>query len=181
MLRALLAACLVVATTPSLGEDRGVDPAAKLGRLAEVDVAVGKDGMLIGQVVSATGQPLKRVKVAVTTEDGRYAETTSNDQGAFAFRGVAGRAKLIGPNCRQPVRAWTGNTAPPSATPAVLLVEGSVLARGQRPAGPLMQGYAMRGKELMANPVFVAGAVGAAVAIPVAISNANDDDDPSSP
>ncbi|MEO1498852.1 MAG: carboxypeptidase-like regulatory domain-containing protein, partial [Planctomycetota bacterium] len=104
-----------------------------------VDVAVGDKQLLLGQVVSPDGQPRVGVRVAVTTHDGRYAETKTNDQGAFAFRGVSGKAELIGPNCRQPVRAWSGGAAPPSATPAVLLVEGSVLARGQRRPGPFVE------------------------------------------
>ncbi|MEO1497113.1 MAG: hypothetical protein AAFV43_08190, partial [Planctomycetota bacterium] len=48
--------------------------------------------------------------------------------------------------------------------------------RGQRRPGPFVEGFVARSKALMANPVFVAAAVGTAVAVPVAIANADDDD-----
>lgn len=181
MFRAFLAVLMCVATGPTIAETPSKPIAGKLGKLAEVDVAVGEGGLLLGQVVTSAGVPIEGATVAVSTDDNRYAETKTNKHGAFAFRGVTGRAELVGPKCRQPVRAWTGDSAPPAATPAVLLVEGSVLARGQRHPGPAVQGFFSQGKQLMANPVFVAGVVGTAVAVPVALANADDDDDPSTP
>lgn len=143
-----------------------------------IDVALQPEGLLVGQVVSATGEPLSQSEVKLRLHDGREAVAKTNEQGGFAFRGVRGVVTLHSDKTAAVVRTWAPGTAPPSATPALLLVEGDEVARGQHYAGARTQGFVDRSKRLMANPLFVAGVIATAVAIPVAI--ANDDDDPAS-
>lgn len=143
-----------------------------------IDVALRPEGMLVGQVVSASGAPLSQSEVKLRMHDGREAVAKTNDQGGFAFRGVRGVVTLHSDKTAAVVRTWAPGTAPPNATPALLMVEGDEVARGQHYAGAGTQAVVDRSKRLMANPLFVAGVIATAVAIPVAI--ANDDDDPAS-
>jgi hypothetical protein len=178
-LAALLAT--VVALTPTLvqAEKAAIAAQPKASEALAVDVALHEDGLLIGQLVGASGKPSAETKVRLTLADGRKAETTTNAEGGFAFKNVRGVARLESDKTALIVRSWTNDAAPPSAAPAVLLVEGDEIARGQRYAGPAANGTVSHTKRLFANPLFVAGAVATAVAIPVALHNA-DDDDPAS-
>lgn len=171
---------VVVALAPTLAQaENAVATPQKPADVLAVDVALHKDGLLIGQLVDASGKPSADATVRLTLADGRKAEAKTNADGGFAFKNVRGVARLESDKTAQMVRSWTSEAAPPSATPAVLLVEGGEIARGQRYAGPIANGTVSHTKRLFANPLFVAGAVATAVAIPVAIHNA-DDDDPAS-
>jgi hypothetical protein len=171
---------LAVALAPTLAQ---AENAVIVGRKAPdalaVDVALHKDGLLIGQLVGASGKPSADATVRLTLADGRKAEAKTNADGGFAFKNVRGAARLESDKTALLVRSWTNEAAPPSATPAVLLVEGSEIARGQHYAGPVANETVSHTKRLFANPLFLAGVIGTAVAIPVAIHNA-DDDDPAS-
>ncbi len=170
-----LAPSLVVAETGLVAQP----PAAQASRPLAVDVALHDEGLLVGQVVGATGKPSADAKVRLTLADGRKAETKTNADGGFAFKNVRGVARLESDTTMMLVRGWSDGTAPPSAAPAVLLVEGGELARGQYYAGPAAMNTVDHSRRLFANPLFVAGVIGTAVALPVAIHN-SDDDDPAS-
>jgi hypothetical protein len=150
------------------------------GISAAVDISLHNDAYVVGQFVSAEGVPVAGTEVRMTLTDGRTATTKTDAQGGFAFRGVTGAAYLTAHNAEQVVRVWDAKTAPPKAAPAVLMVQHNEVARGQHYAGQNANNFINTSKRLMANPLFVAGAVATAVAIPVAIHNA-DDEDPASP
>ncbi len=169
---ALLMALLLVAPLPTAGASTGIATA--------VDISLHNNAYVVGQLVSAEGMPVASAEVRMTLMDGRTAVTQTDAQGGFAFRGVTGAAYLTTHNAEQVVRVWDAKTAPPKAAPAVLMVEQKEIARGQHYAGQNANNFVKTSKRLMANPLFVAGAVATAVAIPVAISNA-DDDPPASP
>lgn len=143
-----------------------------------VDVALQPEGLLIGQLVSATGAPQRDAEVRLTLADGREALAKTNDEGGFAFRGAKGVMTLQSDQAQVIVRGWSKNTAPPKAVPALLLVDTDGFARGQHYAGQGTQTFFDKSKRLFANPLFVAGVITTAVAVPLAI--ANDDDDPAS-
>lgn len=145
---------------------------------AAVDIALRPEGLLIGQLVSASGEPLADREVKLGLSDGREATAKTNAEGGFAFRGAKGVMVLASDKARVVVRGWSPKTAPPSATPALLLVETEGFVRGQHYAGTGTQAVVDKSKRLFANPLFVAGVIGTAVAIPIAISN--NDDDPAS-
>lgn len=169
-----LAPCLASAETAVVAQ-----PQAQPAQPLAIDVALHDEGLLIGQLVGATGKPAADAKVCLTLADGRKAEAKTNADGGFAFKNVRGVARLESDKTAILVRSWTREAAPPSAAPAVLLVEGGEVARGQRYAGPVANNTISHSKRLFANPLFVAGVIGTAVAIPVAIHN-SDDDDPAS-
>lgn len=167
---------LAVAAAPSLSD---AESGSGKNQPLAIDVALQPEGLLIGQLVAANGAPAEGKLVRLLTKDGREAETKTNADGGFAFRGVRGVAQLQSEKANVVVRSWAPGTAPPNATPALLMVEGDGVARGQHYAGNGTQQFFSRGKSLMANPLFVAGVITTAVAVPVAIAN-NDDDDPAS-
>lgn len=168
---------LVGTVTPSLApaETTAEGPSATP---VAVDIALQSEGLLVGQLVSPSGEPLAGRPVKLDLADGREATAKTNAQGGFAFRGARGVMVVTSEKARVVVRGWTAKTAPPSATPALLLVDADRFARGQHYVGSGTQSVVDRSKRLFANPLFVAGVVGTAIAVPVAI--ANDDDDPSS-
>lgn len=143
-----------------------------------IDVELHPEGLLVGQLVSASGAPSTEQAVTLKLADGRQAVAKTNAQGGFAFRGVRGAATLESEKAIASVRAWAPGSAPPSATPALLMVEDQGVARGQHYAGARAQGFVGHSKKLLANPLFVAGVIATAVAVPLAI--ADDDDGPAS-
>lgn len=147
---------------------------------AAVDISLHNSAFVVGQLVSAEGKPVAGAEVRMTLADGRTATTQTDVQGGFAFRGATGAAYLTAYNAEQVVRVWDAKTAPPKAALAVLMVQHNEVARGQHYAGQDANNFINTSKRLMANPLFVAGAVATAVAIPVAIHN-SDDDPPASP
>ena len=187
-LRGMLAAAIAVApsvATAQTAADANATPPTVQGATAgqeaaplAIDVALHGEGLLIGQLVDAAGKPSADTAVRLTLADGRQAEAKTNPDGGFAFKNVRGVARLESDKSAILVRSWTRDAAPPSAAPAVLLVEGGDMARGQSYM-PVANGAVTRSKRLFANPLFVAGVIGTAVAIPVAIHN-SDDDDPAS-
>lgn len=167
---------LVIALAPSIASaEKASTPRQPLA----IDVELQSEGLLIGQLVAANGAPSEGTVVTLRLSDGREAVAKTNADGGFAFRGVRGVAQLKSEKAAVVVRGWAQGSAPPSATPALLMVEGDAVARGQHYAGGGTQQMVTRGKSLLANPLFVAGVVGTAIAVPVAIAN-SDDDDPAS-
>ena len=146
-------------------------PPARPSILAS-DVALSPGGTLRGQVLSPQGRGLPGVHVAVSTGSRDLGSTVTNAEGRFELRGLKGGVlTLTAAQSQTTVRAWTASAAPPAAKGDVLLVAGQSQALGQ------WGGF----KKVITNPWVIAGIVAAAVAIPVAIHNSNDDDSPASP
>ncbi len=137
------------------------------------DVALSPDGTLRGQVLSPQGQGLAGVHVSVSAGTRDLGSTVTGTDGRFEVRGLKGGVLLLTAGATQTiVRAWTATAAPPAARSGVLVVAGQSQTLGQSWSGF---------KKVATNPWVIAGVVAAAVAIPVAIHNSNDDDGPSSP
>jgi hypothetical protein len=148
-------------------------------RIADVELAA--DGTLHGQAVNAQGHALPGKYVSL--DDGRRTTMTSTDAGGnFQFSGLQGgayRVQVAGQT--QFVRAWKHGTAPPSANTALMVVEGNQTILGQYCGTPVgcstpVGGGCVRLREALRNPVVMGGIVAAAIAIPVAIHNSNNDD-----
>ncbi len=155
-----------------------ISPVAAKNRTSSIlDVKLHSEGLLVGQLFSNSGTPLVGTEVTLSMVNGMGAKAITNEQGGFAFSGVSGAVHLSSDQVSRTVRVWQHDAAPPNAAPAVLLVQQDELTRGQHHS-PLANNIVKRTKRLMANPLIVAGIVGTAVAIPVAIHN--NDDDPAS-
>lgn len=134
------------------------------------DVQLREGGVLLGQVVTPENVAVAQTGVSIQTGGQVLATAETDANGYFAFKGLSNGVYQVAAGEHQVAyRLWNGRTAPPSAQHGAMIVTGKQTVRGQ------FSGL----RNALANPLVVAGIVAAAVAIPVAIHNA--DDGPSSP
>jgi hypothetical protein len=158
------------------------EPGTRVGEqpMRVTDVALGDQGLLVGQLVDAQGRQLSGAEIRLNNSVQTW--TTSTDAtGDFRIEGLAGstyQAQVAGQ--RQIVRAWAPGTAPPQATRGLLLVHDDSVILGQHCASPICNRIACA-KYPLSNPFILGGIVAAAVAIPVAIHNHDRDDEPATP
>ncbi len=150
---------------------------------AATDVALhqGPQGnVLTGRVVDQQGHPQGNTSVILLAQGQSLRETTTDQQGSFAFANLRGGVyQVVAGETTGVYRAWTPGTAPPSAQPTALIIAGQDLVRGQL-CGPFRQGCA-RMKFWLSHPCVIAGIVAASVAIPVALHNCDKKEEPLSP
>jgi len=160
---------LLVAAQQAAGQSPGV---------IDVQLHRGNQGpVLIGQVVNQQGTPEAGVKVELLSGGRKVASTKTDRRGCFAFIGVQGGVyQLAAAKGQGTYRVWKPGTAPPTAQPGAVVVAGKDLVRGQLLP---YQGAGLRA--LLTNPLVIAAVVATAVAVPVAIANADDDEAPASP
>ena len=147
-----------------------------------IDVGLETDGALAGHLLDTSG-------VAVTNASLRLAcgqqswRLTTEENGAFRQPYLQGGVYTIQYRGQtQLLRLWSSGTAPPSATPKLLLVENPDVIRGQ--CGMMCgDGCGCRPfscwerlKYPLANPWIFGGIVATAIAIPVSIHNADQDE-----
>ena len=157
-------------------------------QVRSVDIALNTGGLLVGQVVNTEGQALVATQVVLKSGGKEVARCQTDKEGAFQVAGLKGGAVQIASagtegNCR----LWAPGTAPPAAQQGLLVVAEGEVVRGQHAGGRVPgrrygRGVQGHGGGLLAlmidHPLVTAGAVGAAIAVPLAVSN---DDSPSSP
>jgi hypothetical protein len=155
-----------------------------------VDIALGKGGILSGQVVNTEGRPLAGETVLLKSNGKEIARCQSGKDGNFQVASLKGgsvevAAVGVAGNCR----LWAPGTAPPAAQTGLLVVAAGDSVRGQHACDSVGCGSTVgcggvRGHGggllglMIDHPLVTAGAVGAAIAIPLAVSN---DESPSSP
>jgi hypothetical protein len=180
---ALAAAAAMTAPHNVRAADFGLPTAAlEAPAMRVADVALGADGSLNGQVMTLQGQPLANQPVVITSTR-QQAATTTDAKGQFRFAGLRGGAYAvhIGQQTHM-CRAWKAGTAPPSATRGLMVVQGHETALGQFCGTPVECGTPVTGgvfagaREALRNPLVIGGIVAAAIAIPVAVNNSDDDD-----
>ncbi len=143
------------------------------------DVELSADGVLQGRVVSAEGAPLPGAVVQLRNATQLVAYATADELGNFqvsALRG--GNYTLAAGDQVTNLRVWTNQTAPPSARSGVLLVRGSITrAQGctEDSCTGMCGGACGKGPlGFLLNPFVIGAAVAAAIAIPLALNNDND-------
>ena len=148
--------------------------AASPSQAGPKDVKLTQAGVLVGQVIDAQGQVIAGKPVVVQYKNNLVAAPTTDKNGYFALKNVQpGVYRIASMKGVSDYRVWTQETAPPKAASGALLVEGNEVIRGQ------MGGMALR--NLLANPLVIAGIVATAVAVPVAIHNSQNNRTPTSP
>lgn len=161
---------LMAATTPQATAVANTEESTQ--KPAVFDVGLHKNNTLVGQLINEQGVPLAKQKVSLIQKDHVLVTATTDKQGYFAFSNVAaGTYQVAAPKAQGICRAWAPKTAPPVAQPGILLVDGKGAVRAQQ--GPIAY--------WLGKPWVIAGLVAAAVAIPVAIHNHQNDKSPSSP
>lgn len=135
-----------------------------------IDIALSKGGLFVGQVVDAQGVAQAKSEVSIRYQGKEVVRTTTDKNGVFAAKGLrGGQYEVVAANHSAPVRMWASKTAPPSARGAAMIVTGSQTANAQFGGGGFMSW-------VQAHPMIVTGCVVAAVATPIAIAAADDDD-----
>lgn len=130
----------------------------------------------MGQVQDQQGTVQANVPVALYGGGQKLAQTKTDRNGYFAFGNLRGGVYQVATaDGVGAYRAWTPGTAPPSAQQGALLIAGDDLVRGN------WHHNGGRLKFWLSHPCVIAGIIAAAVAIPVAIHNADDGDGPTSP
>lgn len=128
-----------------------------------LDVALDAAGILHGQVTDQHGAPLARVNVTVTQQQQQVGATTTDSNGWFGVGGLRGGVYQIEAAQSQATwRVWAPGAAPPSAQRAAMIVAGGDTLRGQSGA-----------RRFVIPTLILAGLIGTAIAVPIAISNAN--------
>lgn len=140
------------------------------------DVALQPEGRFRGQVLDAEGLSLDGAVVTVFQEGRQVARTVTDADGQFVFNGLSAGVYRVsaGPSSGF-YRLWAPQTAPPAASQETTLVASGPAVRGQTGGGGL--------QALLTNPWVIGGVIATAIAVPVAVHNANidDDDEPASP
>ncbi len=134
--------------------------------LEVVDIALTKDGCLGGGVVSPQGKPVEKSQISLRQQGKTIAKLASGKQGGFSFSKVRSGTYELETRagiCR--CRIWTNRAAPPSAVPAVMIVDGKTLVRGQHSMSEFFT----------SDPLLLGSIVAAAIIIPIAIHEARDD------
>jgi hypothetical protein len=148
---------------------QAASPAARPSSVSGVplDIALAADGRLTGQVLNSEGRPLANEPVVVQNINGQTKMQTSTDaQGRFLVDSIgAGTFQISAQNGCTICRCWTSKAAPPSAKKEVLIVAGNQIERGQKPISEFFY----------SAPVVFGLIVAAAIAIPIAIHNSQDD------
>ena len=112
-------------------------PQAPVVQVAVTDVVLHEGNMLAGQLVNAAGAPLANAPVTVSQGTRVIAATHTTNDGVFAVRDLKGGVYTVDAAGTQGVyRVWTANMAPPTAKPAILMVQGNA-TRGQFVGGIL--------------------------------------------
>ncbi len=148
------------------------------------DFELEKNGLFSGQIVNAQGQPQAGAAVILHGRIQQY-KTVSDARGWFHFASLTGGTYRLETGGKQQLfRLWTHGTAPPKSNQKMLVVQqGKTIVLGQYCGDGVNCGSGVgaggRVKHALANPLVIGGIVAAAIAIPVAIHNA-DDDDPAS-
>jgi hypothetical protein len=148
------------------------------------DVALAEGGVLTGQVVDAAGVPMPQAPVAVLVQGREVVRVAAGADGAFAIGGLKGGVyEVAAPGHRGVYRLWAPRTAPPSATQGVMLVPAGEVVRGQYgyPPAPPCPPQGPFGKAMgwvSDHPFITAGIVATAVAVPLAVAESDDDNDP---
>lgn len=160
----------------------GMEPAPATGELAMrvTDVSLGTNGVLFGQLVDRQGRQLPIAEIQITNGVRNWTAYTDNE-GNFHVEGLVGSTYQVqAAGQTHIVRAWAPGTAPPQAAQGVLMVYDGAVVAGQHCGSPVCNRIA-GAKHPLSNPFIFGGLVAAAIAIPVAIHNHDEDDQPAEP
>lgn len=147
-------------------------------RGAIVDIALAPGGVLTGWIVNAHGQPVPNIPISVRHANQEVARATTSQDGTYRIHNLRGGVYHVeSGNGTRLCRLWASQTAPPFAQKGLIVVSDPDVILAQFPNGP-MGTFLENAKYTLTNPLVIGGIVAAAVAIPVAIHN-SDDDEPS--
>ncbi len=143
-------------------------PASLAGTAAPagiVDVRLDQHGAIHGRLLDPAGQGLADLPVVLQQAGGAVSRTQTDAAGDFVLQRVSGGVhQLTTAYGTVPCRVWTHTAAPPSATDQLTVVAGQPVVRGQQPFSCIFT-----------NPLFIGLVIAAAIAIPIAVHNSQND------
>jgi hypothetical protein len=152
-----------------------------------MDVSLDADNQLLGTIVSPPGVALAGTDIQIFQDSNLIATAKTDERGTFRMGPLSGgRYHLVTANQTMNLRVWTNSAAPPKARQQVLISEAEVI-RGQcnYPSCEIENcdgacgggAYSGGAFGMLFHPLVIGTAVAAAIAIPLAL---NDDDDDAS-
>lgn len=129
----MVCACLGIACPQAISaEDVASAAAPKTARQNVSDVSLRTEGVLVGHVVNAQGEPVAGAKVTVLHGRDVIATTSSNRTGDFIVRKLRGGVHHVKAGQGSAVvRLWTNKVAPPSSRSSLTIVSDKSVVRGQ--------------------------------------------------
>ncbi|MEQ8211468.1 MAG: carboxypeptidase-like regulatory domain-containing protein [Lacipirellulaceae bacterium] len=144
-------------------------PAAKQARPS--DIALRDGGVLVGQIMTPQGTAVASAPVSIQKNGREIIRVATNAKGEFTVAHLKGGVyQVAAPGHQGSYRLWAPKTAPPAASTGLMAVAGDQAVLGNHGAGP----FATVTNWVATHPIMTAGIVAAAVAIPLAV---DDDDD----
>lgn len=151
---------MFVLLSPLYGETRTA-AASPPPRPEPMDVSLEENGLLFGMVVDPQGRPASGAAITVRQANREVVGLMADAEGRFAVTGLRGGTyEIATARTAGLYRLWVARTAPPSARPGVLIVDGGPQVRGQQTM-----------REFLTRPWVLTGVVAAAIAIPVAVAS----------
>ncbi|QDU93247.1 hypothetical protein Pla8534_10260 [Lignipirellula cremea] len=149
--------------------------AAEPAPVKVTDVTLRDGGILVGQLVTATGAPVKDSQVRLEYQGKTVVALKTNDKGQFGARGLrAGVYQVSTTKSTRPLRVWENGSQPPTAKTMVMLVEDPAIVRAQGGMPLDFTGNGNLRDEALGFTGIGLGAAGLAVAL-------SDDDNPPPP
>jgi hypothetical protein len=150
---------------PAVSAAQPVSSAGTPASSGIVDVRLDERGAVRGRLLDASGQGLADRPVVLQQAGGTVSRVQTDSGGGFVLQRVSGGVhQLTAGDGTVTCRVWTHAAAPPSATDQLTVVAGQPLVRGQQPFSAIFT-----------NPLFIGLVIAAAIAIPIAVHNAQDD------
>ena len=140
------------------------------------DIVLQDKGVVVGRIVDAKGLPVANSPVSFQASGKEVVRAVSDNNGRFEAKGLKGGVYHVASTGHNGVyRLWAPRTAPPAAAKGLSITSQPVdVVRGQYGGGPTNP-FSAAGQWIAEHPIITAGAVAAAIAIPIAL---DDDDDP---
>ncbi len=130
-----------------------------------VDVRLDEHGAIHGRLLDPSGNGLADRPVVLQHAGGAVSQTQTDAAGRFLLPRVqGGMHQLATGHGLVTCRVWTRTAAPPSAMDQLTVVADQQVVRGQQPF-----------HAIFTNPLFIGLVIAAAVAIPIAVHNSQDD------
>ena len=174
----LLVAGEVAVVAPTLAKTNHPAKAGANVRAVQApnDIVLQDKGVLVGRIVDAKGLPVANSPVSFQAGGKEVVRVVSDKNGRFTATGLEGGVYQVASAGHQGVyRLWAPQTAPPAAAKGLSITSQPVdVVRGQYGGGSSSP-FASAGQWIAEHPIITAGAVAAAIAIPIAL---DDDDDP---
>ena len=151
-----------------------------------LDVSLQAGGVLTGQVVTASGNLQQSVPVTLLSGGKEIAKTQTDKAGNFQVAGLKGGVvEVAAAGTHGTCRLWSQGTAPPAAQQGLLVVAPQDIVLGQCCGEGVGCGSGIAGGGgllgfVADHPLLTAGVIGAAIAIPLALDD-DDDDHPATP